>query len=70
MIPLRDSLRPRCRPVVTWVLIGLNVWMFLYELTLGAHLGGFIETSGFVPLRSSSWPRPTPRTGPRGARRC
>ena len=51
MIPLRDSLRPRSRPVVTWVLIGLNVWMFLYELTLGVHLGGFIEAWGFVPLR-------------------
>ncbi len=49
MIPLRDSVPARNQPVVTWVLIGVNVWVFLYELGLGPELDGFIRTWGFVP---------------------
>ncbi len=51
MIPLRDSVPARSQPVVTWALIGVNVWVFLYELSLGPVLDGFIRTWGFVAAR-------------------
>jgi len=51
MIPLRDSVPARSWPVVTWVLIGVNVWVFLYELLLGPGLEAFVRTWGFVPAR-------------------
>jgi membrane associated rhomboid family serine protease len=51
MIPLRDenpSLRP---PVVTRVLIALNVIAFVYELMLGPGLRGLFLSWGLVPAR-------------------
>jgi membrane associated rhomboid family serine protease len=49
VIPLGDSVPNRGWPVVTWGLIAVNVWVFFYELTLGADLEAFIQTWGFVP---------------------
>jgi len=49
VIPLRDSIPSRTWPVVTYLLIGLNVWVFLYEVALGPDLEAFIHTWGFVP---------------------
>jgi rhomboid family protein len=49
MIPLRDSIPSRSWPVVTYLLIGLNIWVFLYEVALGPDLESFIRTWGFVP---------------------
>ena len=37
--------------MVTHVLIALNVAVFLYELTLGPELEGFVRTWGFIPAR-------------------
>lgn len=51
MIPLRDSVPVRSWPIITWVLIGMNVWAFLNELMLGPALEPFIRTWGFVPAR-------------------
>jgi len=51
MIPLRDSVPNRSLPVVTWALIGVNVFVFLQEVALGPELDGFIRTWGFVPAR-------------------
>ena len=34
MIPLKDDLRSRTVPFVTHVLVGLNVLVFLYQLSL------------------------------------
>jgi membrane associated rhomboid family serine protease len=34
---------------VTYLLIGLNVWVFLYEIALGPDLEAFIRTWSFVP---------------------
>jgi membrane associated rhomboid family serine protease len=51
MIPLRDenpSVRP---PVVTRVLISLNVIAFVYELMLGPGLRGLFLSWGLVPAR-------------------
>lgn len=50
MIPLADSVTSKQRPVVTQVIIGLCVAVFLYELTLrGAALDRFVERWGAVP---------------------
>jgi membrane associated rhomboid family serine protease len=51
MIPLRDSVPARSWPVVTYTLIGVNVWVFLYELALGPELEPFVRTWGFIPAR-------------------
>ena len=48
-LPLKD-INPTSRtPVVTIVLIALNVLVFLYEISLGDRLDGFIAGFGAVP---------------------
>ncbi len=50
LIPLRDTQRARNRPLVNWILIFLNVAVFLYELTLSsAALQAFTIRFGVVP---------------------
>jgi len=51
MIPLRDSHPSFLRPSVTYTLIGLNVLVFFFELSLGTHLRQFIVMFGFIPHR-------------------
>ncbi|MFO0658620.1 MAG: rhomboid family intramembrane serine protease [Polyangiaceae bacterium] len=52
MIPIRDHLPTRSTPYVTWMLIALNVIVFLFEQSLmGATGGRVIQEYGFVPLR-------------------
>jgi len=62
MIPIRDTLRARTFPVVNWLIIVLNVLVFLYEISLGeAALHRFVNTYGMVPARLwheplAAWP--------------
>ncbi|HJL17789.1 MAG TPA: rhomboid family intramembrane serine protease [Sandaracinaceae bacterium LLY-WYZ-13_1] len=51
MIPLRDINPTRTRPVVTYVLIGINVVVWLYQWSLGAGPEGqlFVQRWGVVP---------------------
>lgn len=52
MIPLRDTMRSRSIPVVTWIMIGLNTLVFLYEIGLRpASLGRFIQAFSMIPAR-------------------
>jgi len=52
MIPLRDTIPHRNAPVVTWALIGVNVLVFLYELSLGPEdLERLFYLFGIVPAR-------------------
>ena len=51
VIPLRDVNPPGRTPVVTYVLIAINVAVFGYEVSLGSHLDKFIYTWGLVPAR-------------------
>jgi membrane associated rhomboid family serine protease len=52
MIPLYDTTRARRVPIVTWLLIGLNVLVFLFEMNLApAALERFTRTWGLVPSR-------------------
>jgi membrane associated rhomboid family serine protease len=51
MIPLRDTVRAGKYPVVNNVLIGINVLVFLFQLSLGAEGERFIYIFGLVPAR-------------------
>ena len=51
MIPLRDNNPRRTVPVVTYVLIALNVLAFFWELSLGRNLEPELFTIGFIPAR-------------------
>ena len=51
MIPLRDENPSDTTPVVTHALIALNVFAFLYELSMGSYLGYFVRGWGLVPER-------------------
>jgi membrane associated rhomboid family serine protease len=52
MIPVQDSPGQERRhlPLVTLLLIAVNVVVFVYELTLGSALPGFVQAYGLVPL--------------------
>ncbi len=54
MLPLHDLNPSEKTPVVVCLVIVSCVVMFLRELSLGAELGMFIETYGFVPKRATS----------------
>ena len=57
MIPLYDTLRSRRIPVVNWALIGLNVLVFLYELSLSSSaLEGLIRMWGLIPTQFFAHP--------------
>jgi membrane associated rhomboid family serine protease len=51
MIPLRDNNPRRTVPVVTYVLIVLNVLGFVWELSLGGQLDRAIFAVAFIPAR-------------------
>ncbi|MGA4644378.1 rhomboid family intramembrane serine protease [Limisphaera sp. 4302-co] len=51
MFPLRDDIPSRRYPIVTRLLIALNAVAFLWELSLGHHLGDFLLLYGVVPVR-------------------
>jgi membrane associated rhomboid family serine protease len=51
MIPIRDTVPSRTYPIVTIGLIAVNSVIFLYELSLGSRLSGFLSTFGLVPAR-------------------
>jgi rhomboid family protein len=52
MLPIRDLNPSRTVPVVNIALIAANVLMFLFELSLGPRLEGFLMASAFVPARA------------------
>ena len=57
MIPLYDTLRSRRFPLVNWLLIGLNVLVFLYELSLSpTALDRFTRVWGLVPTQLMARP--------------
>jgi rhomboid family protein len=54
LIPIKDDNPTLTTPVVTRTLIAINVALFLYELSLGPALRGFMFEWGLVPLRLSA----------------
>jgi membrane associated rhomboid family serine protease len=54
VIPIRDDIRTRRAPVVTWTLIALNALAFFYELSLAPReLEQLFLVQGLVPARLS-----------------
>ena len=51
MIPLRDTIRSQNYPVVNNLLIGINVLVFLIQLSQGPNLDRFVFTYGLVPAK-------------------
>lgn len=50
MLPLRDTIRSYTFPIITWILIGLNIFIFLFEITLSdPALDRLISTFGLTP---------------------
>ncbi len=57
MIPLYDTLHSRRFPLVNWMLIGVNVLVFLYELSLSpAALDRLTRMWGLVPVQLLAHP--------------
>jgi rhomboid family protein len=51
MIPLRDHNPRRTVPIVTYLIIALNIVAFIWELGLGDNVERALFTIGFVPAR-------------------
>jgi len=52
MIPLRDTIRSRHFPVMTWIILGANSMVFLFMLVLSNdQLGTFVSTFAMIPIR-------------------
>jgi membrane associated rhomboid family serine protease len=49
MLPLRDNIPSARVPLVNFAIIGVNVAVFLYEVSLGQRLESFVLTHGLVP---------------------
>jgi membrane associated rhomboid family serine protease len=49
MIPLRDTVRSRSVPFVTYGLLITNVLVFLHQMSLGPGVVAFVRTYGLVP---------------------
>jgi len=54
MIPIRDAIRSEHFPAVNFLIIGLNVLTFLWQLTQGPHLNEALFLFGIVPIRYSN----------------
>ena len=50
MIPLKDDVPSRSMPLVTWILIALNVAVYIYQLSLGLGIdtGGRAAAEAFI----------------------
>ena len=49
MIPIGDEIRARRVPIVNYVLIAVNVVVFIFEFLLGAQAEGLVMSLGAVP---------------------
>ena len=53
MIPIRDTIPSKNYPVINHTIIGINVALYLFEMSQGANLDRFIYIYGLVPARYS-----------------
>ena len=49
MLPLKDDIPSYRKPIVTTLLIGINVLVFLYQFSLGPGVEGFVFKYGAIP---------------------
>ncbi|MDY6820509.1 MAG: rhomboid family intramembrane serine protease [Deferribacterota bacterium] len=51
MFPLKDSIPAERFPYVNYIIILINLFIFIYQLSLGAKLSYFLLEYGFIPSR-------------------
>ncbi len=52
MFPLRDTIRSKSFPAANWIIIGSNVLVFFYEISLSPlGLANFTTTYGMIPAK-------------------
>lgn len=49
MLPLKDNIPSRTRPVVMYLILAGNILVFLYEIALGGKLNAFVAAFGATP---------------------
>jgi membrane associated rhomboid family serine protease len=49
MLPLRDDIPSSKRPIVTYLLVAMNVAVFIYQLSLGRGYQDFVISYGVIP---------------------
>ncbi|MDJ0681825.1 MAG: rhomboid family intramembrane serine protease [Xenococcaceae cyanobacterium MO_167.B52] len=54
MIPLRDNNPSHTTPIVIYILITINVVVFLHQLSLGSGLGEFFQLYAVIPQQLSN----------------
>src|SRR6516164_2403986 len=57
MIPFRDNIPSRSFPIITILIILINVFVFFYELSLGRYLEPFLFRYGVAPAAVFAWPQ-------------
>lgn len=58
MIPLKDTVRARSFPMINWILIAINILVFLIEVRRGPAVEELIGVLGVVPARFLAEPGP------------
>ena len=49
MLPLKDDLKSRTRPIVVYAILAVNIIVYLYEISLGPALNDFVIQFGVTP---------------------
>jgi membrane associated rhomboid family serine protease len=49
LFPIRDNIESRSLPIITWIIIALNVIVFLIELSVGSGIEPFLQHYGLIP---------------------
>ncbi len=51
MIPIRDNQPSSCFPVVTYILMGINLLVFILQIQIGFNNDVFFYSYGLVPAK-------------------
>ncbi|MFO8088622.1 MAG: rhomboid family intramembrane serine protease [Desulfatiglandaceae bacterium] len=51
MIPIRDTVQSGTYPIINMMIIGVNVLVYFYQLSLGQNVNQFIVTYSLIPAR-------------------
>ncbi len=49
MIPLKDDIRSRTLPIITYLVLAVNVGVFIYQMSLGPRFEDFVMRFGAIP---------------------
>ena len=54
MIPIRDEIKARRVPYINYILIGINLVVFIFEFMAGSHLDAIVNQYALVPSQITS----------------